>query len=85
MPKERNVRTSPILQQELVELRMRERLAAAERHRLVAAIGVGHRAPGATGARRAVGRAVIHLGAWLGGERWEPATPLPVPVLKAVP
>lgn len=85
MSKERNVQSAPYLQQELVDLQMRERLAMAEQQRTFAQVGAVRRGMITNEARRTIGRIVIHLGAWLAGERWEPAASPAVPVLKAAP
>jgi hypothetical protein len=76
------MQNSPILQHELAGILARERLAVAERRCLTAEFGGGHRAPGAARARRAVGRGVSHLGAWVAGERWEPVAPQPSRLLR---
>jgi len=83
MPKERTVLNNVILLHELADDRTRERLAAAERRRLTSGAGEARRAPATGGARRAVGRALIRVGARLDGERWEPAATLPSGMLKA--
>jgi hypothetical protein len=71
--KERNVQSPIYFQQELIELQMRERLAMAEYERSIAQVGTGPRGAITDAIRHTVGRIVIHLGAWLAGERWEPA------------
>jgi len=75
--KERNVQSPIYFQQELIELQMRERLAMAEYQRSIALVGTVPRRAITDATRRTVGRIVIHVGAWLAGERWEPAA-LPV-------